>query len=1514
MKYHKTLFGKMWLVLLPAMAALPTLQAQNSRPDATVRSDAKSAKTSPLTRNPLAEYADRDLGKEPSGHGGIRTLPSPGMAGTQPRKNTGTAVIYGNMIANGNWTTDKPYGVYAIQPVEGSGITPVAVDPALYPKGGGYYIDDKYHFTSYSTAGGLIKGYRSVYNLTTKTFEVNREECATDLVISGSAAVYDPTTRKVYGQFYSKDFTKVELGELDPSNNTRTTITTLSTTQFRNISVDSKGHLFGISNSGDLYSINKNTGEMLLIGATGLHPEFRQGAAIDPATDKLYWTFLGGDKKAGLYEVNTTTGQAAKIYDFPDGTEFINVTVLAPAAADLAPQAVSDLSVANPQGNDLQVDFTLPAKTYNGAGSLEGELGYVISVNDIEVVNEKGMPGMAVSRVLANQPAGECDVTVVVKNAVGNSPTVHKVIWNGSDSPQAPGEVTLQISDGHAQVNWTAPEAGVHGGALNADKLAYRLVRYPEGAVVAEGLKTLSFTDAVDTQSLRFVSYGVTAVHDNIDGAETVSNRVKVGSYITVPYLQNFQTEDEFGLHTVNDVNADGRTWVWQKGQAVYQYSTDNAADDWLFTPPVKMEKSTKYRISFKAKSLDYHYPEAIEVKYGPANSPDKMTTTILPATKLMTGEWEPFEYEFTNDTQEEPVYIGFHAVSDKYMYNLHVTGIRIDGHSMMAPGLVSDLTVTPKDKGSLTADITFTTPAKDAKGNALTGLNRVALYRNGTLLKEWMPSTVGTALAFTDNVNKRGSYEYEIVCANSYGEGETTLWKAFLGIDQPSFPKRLKMIDNLDGTTTLTWRKAEVGENGGYVDPDKVTYTVYSVFMGLGNLQLGPAITSVLADTTATVQADFSGEPGYYFMAVGAQNEFGSASKVGITDVISGTPVGLPFFESFPKAKISSSFWWTSLFRGASQWNLSSLSSDGDEGSMMFVSTAVGDEALLGTQKITLKGETNPKMLFRYYAVPGQKCHLRIEADKNQRDGIVVLKDIDVEKLTGEEGWRTAVIDLSSLLNETYVMLQIRAIASEPGATLGIDRVKVFTARERDLITSLTAKSIAKVNEDLNIRVNIANEGSTDATDYSVKLTARYTDVNGIGHEDVIGEQKGSTLPAYIGMTQATFSLKTTVAMPEKIEVVAEVLYPNDAQPADNIANATISIRQNEVPAPRYLTAKMNDGKTATLQWTAPSLNGQEPLIVKEGFENTDIFPPFDIGGITQDNRNGGWGEWTLFDGDGENTYSWTQADYPNAQGIMAWQVITPELIFDIQNPTVQNEVGSHQGRQYLMCFDASNAQGTASNDDWLISPELEGKAQTVSFYSKDITDKYGNEKYEVLYSIGGNAPEDFVKIADYTGSPSWKEVKVDLPEGAKHFAIRCISNNAFGLMVDDFTFEVPGKVIDKSIIGYNVYLNGELYMSTGGSTTTATTEDLQDGNLIFNVSAVYDDNTESPLSNAAALVVNGIQVVPADALNGQPAEVYGIDGTLVAQGNDVIRSLHRGTYIVRLIETNRVVKVVIP
>lgn len=108
MKYHKTLFGKMWLVLLPAMAALPTLQAQNSRPDATVRSDAKSAKTSPLTRSPLAEYADRDLGKEPSGHGGIRTLPSPGMAGTQPRKNTGTAVIYGNMIANGNWTTDKP--------------------------------------------------------------------------------------------------------------------------------------------------------------------------------------------------------------------------------------------------------------------------------------------------------------------------------------------------------------------------------------------------------------------------------------------------------------------------------------------------------------------------------------------------------------------------------------------------------------------------------------------------------------------------------------------------------------------------------------------------------------------------------------------------------------------------------------------------------------------------------------------------------------------------------------------------------------------------------------------------------------------------------------------------------------------------------------------------------------------------------------------------------------------------------------------------------------------------------------------------------------------------------------------------------------------------------------------------------------------------------------------------------------------------------------------------------------
>lgn len=91
-----------------------------------------------------------------------------------------------------------------------------------------------------------------------------------------------------------------------------------------------------------------------------------------------------------------------------------------------------------------------------------------------------------------------------------------------------------------------------------------------------------------------------------------------------------------------------------------------------------------------------------------------------------------------------------------------------------------------------------------------------------------------------------------------------------------------------------------------------------------------------------------------------------------------------------------------------------------------------------------------------------------------------------------------------------------------------------------------------------------------------------------------------------------------------------------------------------------------------------------------------------------------------------------------------------------------------------------------------WLISPELSGEAQTVSFYIKSVTMAY-EERFRVLYSTDTKSTSDFVKVATanyYTPNSLWRRFSVKLPEGAKYFAIHCISEDAFGLMVDDITY----------------------------------------------------------------------------------------------------------------------------
>lgn len=101
-------------------------------------------------------------------------------------------------------------------------------------------------------------------------------------------------------------------------------------------------------------------------------------------------------------------------------------------------------------------------------------------------------------------------------------------------------------------------------------------------------------------------------------------------------------------------------------------------------------------------------------------------------------------------------------------------------------------------------------------------------------------------------------------------------------------------------------------------------------------------------------------------------------------------------------------------------------------------------------------------------------------------------------------------------------------------------------------------------------------------------------------------------------------------------------------------------------------------------------------------------------------------------------------------------------------------------------VCF---NAKG-GKTDDWLISPQLSGTAQTISFFAKSTKPNYGNESFEVLASSTGKETADFVLVKAVESVPGeWTKYDAELPAGTSYMAIRCTSNDIFALAIDDIT-----------------------------------------------------------------------------------------------------------------------------
>lgn len=369
-----------------------------------------------------------------------------------------------------------------------------------------------------------------------------------------------------------------------------------------------EGQLYGISFEGDFCKIDKTNGNVTVVGATGWHPTYYQSMEFDHSDETLYWAanLMGGtDFDDCIATVDINTGAAQKVAAVGNSPQIAGLYVPFAASEKGTPSAVSDFECV-PGANGattVALYWMNPTQTFDGK-----ELS---SLTDIKVYRDRELiktfenpemgEEMSYTDDLGDVKGGYHFYSVVASNSVGEGAEEKVRIFVGRDIPADITTLTLQ-HDGYdkAVISWNQPELGPNGGYVDASSLSYKVVRKPDGRVIADGLKQTTVSDE-NISPVGQYSYSVVA--SNADGeSNAVETETRVfGPAYSMPVTFDFTAFDADNSWTVMDANKDGYAWMWTKvssGDRVmgHQASSTAASDDWLISYYMPFEKDATYR------------------------------------------------------------------------------------------------------------------------------------------------------------------------------------------------------------------------------------------------------------------------------------------------------------------------------------------------------------------------------------------------------------------------------------------------------------------------------------------------------------------------------------------------------------------------------------------------------------------------------------------------------------------------------------------------------------------------------------------------------------------------------------------------------------------------------------------------------------------------------------------------------------------------------------------------------
>lgn len=1292
---------------------------------------------------------------------------------------------------------------------------------------GGVKAHGRYFLANSVFQNGKVVNFNILYNAETWQ-EMARNEDASPATFSYSMAE-DPTDGKVYGCFLTgEDGESLELGTIDIDNLTRTGSIAPISTPWMAMGFDEDGVLYALLQDGTFNRADKSTGKLTLIGKTDIPMDYLTSGVMNRRDGKFYYASCT-DTENKLYAINPADASVTEVIDFGMFIQMRGMFMWDGLAEDKAPFAAQYLEMDFEPGQlSGFVKFHVPEIFYDGTEA-SGDVSYSLQRTGTEVATGKTEWGKDERIPFEVDHAAPYRVSVFLSNEAGTSPEASLRVWIGNDHPAVPANVHVERDGDNNIVSWDAVNAGAHSGYVNPAQITYTVKRFPDEVIVAENLTATTFVDVVPEPAKTTVyRYEVTAIFDGRESEPGLSDVLPLGA-LRLPFYDDFTAIDADTKYKVIDANGDGNTWEFShQKRGMFVKHAPVPMDDWLISPPFRMEAGKLYTVSFVAiESFEKYGPEKIEAYYGQSPTAAGMTKqliapTLIPDRETLTGT-------MTVDT-DGTYYLGIHGISDPDAFYLYVSDIRIeDGVYPTSPDR-AELTVVPDYNGADMATLTAVAPTLDVSGNPVGKLTKLQFIRDDEVIYEVPDPEPGNSYEYLDNVPGKGYYTYGLKAFDVQGAGKLTELKSHVGMNLPAAPTNVRMIEKDDsGKVTITWDAPLTDIDGNAKNPDMLSYSIFDYN--------NDEVVSYLSGTSYTTQAGDPGSQKFVLFYVHAESPAGMSETVfGRTNLTAvGSPYTLPFYESFSNG-ILAHLWaqngggdW--LVLGASEEPVATPA-DNDGGMLAWKPVSLNTEGRIFSGKIKLDNTVNPSFVFSYFAVPSSANGIKIGV-RNLTD------DSDMEyvaafNLSDGNGWTKAVADLSKFAGKN-VEVSLTGVCVDNLDNMLFDDLRIIDMMPENLTANTIAAPRKITSGDIvKIEATIDNNGSNDAENFDVELYCNRLKVD----SKKIGRlMAGRTM-------NVTFDYKTTPFSEDNLVFYIHVNYAADGDKDDNTTErVTVEVIESKYPAATGLAVAAVS--PLELTWIAPGIDESDAGETTEGFEDMDAFA------INPE------GKWSFIDGDQSATYSIPKVQFAGNGGRIAYVVI------DDRTNGLNASYAAHSGHKYI----ASLAAQKGGNDDWLISPLLTGEEQTVSFYAKTYSAQYLPEAFNFLYSTSDNTRESFVELAKVPEVPSdnWTKYEYTIPAGTKYFAIQCVSPDSFIFMVDDITYSAASIMNGLELEGYNLYRDGDFVSETG--TPGYVDNDVPEGSHTYHVTARYNKG-ESMLSEPLTVDVSSVKYLDSESV----------------------------------------------